>query len=230
MSVEVVDLGASGLKPTGAVWASCKGASVDDDEAPDFGETPVCFALGFVARPAPADSRGFAQGFVIDAPGYDGVLIGAQDVRCAETYGKLGAGETAVFATGKDYDARALFKDRNISLIVGDNMILQIDGKKKQAILNTPGGTLKISEKDGAVLVDDTGKAMLQLKGGVASLAGKVVLGGRSPLAPVADANKVMAELTKIVAALSAIAGAVPTANPYMAPGQVGAAGVSIGK
>lgn len=228
--MEVVDLGASGIEASGTIWATCKGSPVDDDDAPDYGRAPIACALGLAARPFRKNDAGFAQGFILEAPGYDGVVIGAHDSRCASTYGNLGEGETALFATGEDFDSRVILGDRIASLVVGDDMVLQIDGKKKSAMVNSPGGTFLCSKDAGVCLVDEGGKALIQLKGGNAMIGGKVVLGGRAPFAPVADANKVLIELTKISAALTAIAAAVPTANSYVVPTPVGAPGVFIGK
>jgi hypothetical protein len=198
MTMEVVELGASGLESSGTVWATCKGPPVDENDAPDYGKAPLAFALGFAARPWRKTDKGFAQGYLFEATGYNGVVVGANDPRTASTYGDLGEGETAVFATGEAFDSRAIFGDKVLSLIVGDNMVLQIDRNEQQAILSCPGGTLKISADNGALLCDQSGKAMVHLQDGVAMIGGQVVLGGRNPGSNLADAAKVDAEFSRI--------------------------------
>lgn len=230
--LESVELSASGLSESGVPWATAKGPPVGEgDDAPDYGKTPVAFGLGIAARPYRKNEKGFAVGFVAEATGYDGILVGGFDSRSAATYGNLKEGETALFATGEDYDSRVLLGDRLASIIVSDDIIIQLDGKKKQVVINTPGGSIKASKKDGVVLVDETGKGMIQIKGGNVSIPCGVVLGGRNPVGMVADSLKVMAELVKIKADLTAIATFAGTSSTYIpATTGVGASGVFYGK
>lgn len=228
MAVDTVNVGASGLLDSGVPWASCKGAPVDENEAPDYGQTPVSWGWGFASRPYRQNGEGFAVGFTVDAPGYDGVLVGGYDPRAANAYGNLGEGETAVFATGKGFDSRAIFGDRVFSLMVGDDLIVQIDAKKKRIIANTPGGSLQLGS-GGASLVDETGKASITCKGGVVTILGKVVLGKNTPTTTVVSNALLYAELVKIQASLNSN---VPTPTvPYVPtplPVGAGAPGVYV--
>lgn len=229
MSVDTIDLGSSGLEESGTVWATCKGAEIAENEAPDFGRVPVSYGVGFASRPYRADERGFAQGFVVEAPGYDGVLIGGHDSRCAKTYGNLAEGATTMFATGKDFDSRVILGDRIASIVVDDDVIVQLDGRRKEIRVNTPGGTFKSGKADGLVLADGTGKSIVQLKDGVTLIGGKTVLGGRNPYDAPASNTKVMIELAKIAATFAALSS--PPPSPYVpSPLGVGTPGVSIGK
>ena len=80
---DLVDIGSAKLdQRTGMVTAQCKGAAVEgSEEAPDYGDVNLVFALGHAAVPAPADGNGNAQAVLIDdCPGQDGVCVGAVDV------------------------------------------------------------------------------------------------------------------------------------------------------
>ncbi len=182
-TLDLVDLAASGLdQKTNAVWVQCKGAPVSEDEAPDFGRAPFMQALGVSSRPAPANEKGNAQGIMaVGVCGYDGVCVGAHDNRCSKVFGEIKPGETALHATGENFDSRVLCKDQLVAIVVGDDMVFVVDRKKKQIVMNCPGGTLQLGGGNGVLLMDETGKASLQLKGGVAMLLGNVVLGGRNP-------------------------------------------------
>lgn len=199
---DTVDVGASGLLESGTVWTSAKGSPVDDDDAPDYGRAPVAFGFGFAGRPYRQNEEGFAVGFSVEAPGYDGVLVGGYDPRAAGAYGNLGEGETAVFATGDKFDARAIFGDRVVSIMVGDDMLLQIDAKKKRFIANTPGGSLQLGS-GGATLVDETGSASITCKGGTVTILGNIALGTNAPGSTLVSNNLLFAELTKIAASLA---------------------------
>ena len=205
MNVEIVDLGASGLsEASGAVWAQALGATIDEDgdEAPDYGKAVVMCGLGLAARPAPKDDTGSAQGVCVDASGQN-VCIAGHDPRAAKVYGEIDAGESALFATGKDYESRALAKKQLFAIIVGDDHVFVVDRKNGQIVLNCPGGAIKVSKDDGVVLVDGSGKALVQLKDGKSMVGGEVILGGRTPTAPLASATKVELELAKIAVALA---------------------------
>lgn len=185
--LDLVDLGASGLDAeNNSIWVQCKGAPVSDDEAPDYGQTPFWQCLGIAARPYGADDSGSAQGIVADVPGFPGVCIGGHDSRAAKVFGELKPGESALHATGKDFDARILCKDQNVSTVVGDDHVIIVDRKNRQIVLNNPGGTLQISQDNGILIVDETGAAGLQIKSGVVSVFGsQVVLGGKTASVPV---------------------------------------------
>lgn len=184
MSFDIVDMGASELSSDNVVVAQCQGSQVDDDEAPDYGEVPVMFGLGFAARPAPADEDGNAQGIVATSvPGFEAVCVGAFDPRSTETYKELGPGETAVFATGKEYNSRLLCKDQQIAMVVGDDTIIAIDRRGSKIAISGFGATIELSRQGGIVLAQ--GGAAIIMRGGTISLVGNVVLGGLTPSAPV---------------------------------------------
>lgn len=231
--LEIVDLGASRLdESSGAIVGQAKGAPIDEaeDEAPSYGDAPIMCALGIAARPAPANERGSAQGIATQVGGLDGVVLAAHDPRAAKAYGEIQPGETAVFATGEAFDARALFKDKLIALVVGDDMVVTVDGRKgqKKIALSCPGGIFQISERDGVSVCDASGKAALRLDGGTAALLGQVILGGGAPKGPLADAQKITAELGKIAAAI-AQASATMVGGVVYVPGDVSAPGVFCG-
>lgn len=229
--LEIVDLGASRLDETsGVIIGQAKGAPVSEDEAPSYGDAPIMCALGVAARPAPANERGAAQGVAAQVGGIDGAVVAAHDPRAAKVYGEIADGETAIFATGEAYDARGLFKNKLIALIVGDDMVVTLDGRKgqKKIALSCPGGIFQISERDGVSVCDASGKAALRLDSGTAALLGQVILGGGQPKGPLADAQKVAAELGKIATTLGSLTGTASFTTPYI-PGDPSAAGVFCG-
>ncbi len=187
--LDIVDLAASGLdERSNAIWVQCKGAPVSDEDAPDFGRAPFMQALGVASRPAPATSSGNAQGVMaVGVCGYDGVCIGAHDNRCSKVFGEIKPGETALHATGENFDARVLCKDQMVAIIVGDDMVFVVDRKKKQIVANVEGCVMQLGGGNGVMLLDETGACGLQAKGGVLNLMGsQVIIGGRNAVSAVA--------------------------------------------
>jgi hypothetical protein len=184
---DIVDIGAASLDPeTGMVVAQCKGAEVEGGEAPDYGALNLMFGLGFAAVPAPSNENGNAQAVLLDdCPGQDGVCVGAVDSRTTQTYYELGPGETAVFATGEGFDARILFKDGLVSIVVDDDIVFMMDRKSKKVITNAFGMVHEMSAANGHTLTDETGSASIQLKKGVIALTGTIVMGGRVIASPI---------------------------------------------
>lgn len=231
MNFELVDLGASELdERSGVVWSQCKGAPIDENDAPDFGKAPLMAALGVAARPAPANDKGSAQGVAVDGlGGIDGAVIAAHDPRAAKVYGEISAGETAVFATGDGFDSRALCKEQLFAIVVGDDYVVTVDRKNKSINIACPGGMIQVSAKTGITLCDSSGNGSLRLDGGTSALLGQVILGGGKPFAPVSDSIKVQAELAKISASIASLITVAGGGAPYV-PAPVGAAGVFLGK
>jgi hypothetical protein len=180
----IADIGSAKLNSqTGMVTAQCKGAEREDGEAEDFGEINMAFALGFAAVPAPANDDGNAQGFVLDdVPGQDGVCVGGFDPRTTKSYAELGPGETAMFATGKKFDSRVFCKEQMVAIIVGDDAAIVVDRKAKKTTVTSNGCHWEQSEANGILLRAEG--AEIQLKAGVVSIKGTIVLGGSIPVQP----------------------------------------------
>jgi hypothetical protein len=189
VSCDIVDIGASRLDPeTNELKVQAKSAPIgdDDDDAPDFGDTPLVCALGVVARPYPRTAEGSAQG-VIDTslPGTNGWIVAARDYRSVHVVEELAAGETALHSTGKDFDARVFCKNQLVAIMVGDDVAVVIDRKNESISITGFGRHSEISRENGVAMTDGEG-ASIQLKGGVICLTGQIVLGGRQPVLPVA--------------------------------------------
>ncbi len=201
----LTSLGASGLaEGTGVPWGQCTDAPVDEDDAPDYGKTVMMPCLGVVARPFPRNERGAAQGAVAETAGADGVCVGGYDPRTvAKLAGQIKAGETALGATGEDFDSRVLCKEQLLAIMVGDDMAIVVDRKKNQVVITAPGGAFKISEDDGIVMMDGSGKASIQLVDGKSVTTGNTTLGGRNAFSKVPDATKVDAEIARIWSVLT---------------------------
>lgn len=184
---DIVDLGASKLdERTNALLVQCKSApvGVDDDEAPDFGETAIFGAGCVTGVPWPKDARGSAQGIIDESlPGTNGAVIGWRDTRVAKVVAELKPGEACLHSTGPEFDSRIFCKDQLVAIVVGNDTTITVDRKNKKISIVGFGCNFSMSEAGGVAITD--GAAMIQIKGGVISLAGQVVLGGRTPLAPV---------------------------------------------
>lgn len=178
MSLEFVELGASTIDDNGVVRVQSKGEPITEDEVPDLGQIPLMSSLGLVARPAPANTNGAAQGLAARVPGGH-VLVGGADARTAKVYGELGPGETALYATGENFEARVFCKDQRVCIFVGDDVALDLDRKGGQVSLNAFGQVFAISKEGGLTM--SSGQATLQVVGPNIVLDGVVVVGGREP-------------------------------------------------
>jgi hypothetical protein len=199
---DIVEISSAKLDPrTGMVTAVCKGAQPEGGDPPDYGSVNMVFALGFAAVPAPANDNGSAQGVLLDdAPGQDGVVVGAVDSRTTQTYYELGPGETVVFSTGDGFDSRIFLKDGMVALVVDDDLAVIIDRKNKQTTITGHGCHWEQSKKNGTVFTDETGKASIQLKNGTIALTGTLVMGGRTPKAPMGLAGSPAAPVPGVFA------------------------------
>lgn len=189
---DLVDAGAAKLdESTGALLVQCKGAAVSPEgDAPDYGDAPWFACLGVTAVPYPADENGGAQ-FIVsdDVPGVDGAVIGGRDTRSAKIVGNLKPGDTCVHSTGPQQAAQLQLKEEKRQAVLvskdtrGQTIVVSIDGKNDQINITGFEHTLEISREQGIVITD--GGAGIQIKNGVVSIWGTVVLGGRTPFAPV---------------------------------------------
>jgi hypothetical protein len=188
--MQIVELGASELDPdTNALTGQAKTTPVGDteDDAPDYGKTPVACALGLTARWFPKTDEGAAFAVVDDnLPGQDGWIVGITDRRKASAgvVQQLAAGDTAVHSTGPDFDSITLHKKQLWAAMVGDDCAIVVDRENKRISISGFGLHWELSEANGACMFDATG-AGIQINGGVVCITGQVVLGGRTPVQPV---------------------------------------------
>lgn len=186
MSGDLVDLGAAKLDPkTNALLVQAKTGpcGIDENDAPDSGDTPIMCALGVTSLPWPSNDNGRTQGYRVDAPGTNGIIVGARDTRTASVTAEMSAGESCLHSTGPDFDSRFFAKDQVAAIVVGDDMAFSMDRKEKRVTISAFGCHFEISEENGILLMADG--AMLQINGGVISAVGQVVLGGRNPVQPI---------------------------------------------
>lgn len=185
---DIIDIGSAALDAKTnvlLVQAKTTAIGVDADDAPDIGDAPIACALGVTAFPAPANENGYAQGVKTELPGTTGGWItAARDTRVADVVAQLGAGETCLHSTGKAFDSRVFCKDQLLALIVGDDMAVVVDRKNKKITLSAFGGHFEISESDGVYMAHEG--AMARVKDGMFQALGQVVLGGGTPVAPMA--------------------------------------------
>jgi hypothetical protein len=187
MSITICEMGASELDPsTNSLLVQCKSAPLSEDtgDAEDFGEVPYMAALGHAARPFPANADGAAEALVAqDVPGVDAAVVGGRDTRAGEVYGQIGPGETAGYATGPGFDARTLWKKRQVATIVGDDIVVNIDGNERKIQATLDGLMLELNGRKGEITLTN-GSATFQIVGDQIILRGTVMLGA-NPILPV---------------------------------------------
>lgn len=184
---DLVDISGSKLdERTNALLVSCKSAPMGEDanDAPGFEDAPM-FGSGCVTgRPWPKDGRGMAQAIVDRAlAGSSGVVTGWRDARVSDVVAQLGEGEGCLHSTGPGFDSRVFVKDQLVSIVVGNDTTITVDRKNKKISIAGFGATFQISESSGISMACEG--SLFQMKGGVTVITGQVVLGGRSPTAPV---------------------------------------------
>lgn len=186
---DIVDIGSSKLDPdTNVLLVQAKAAQMGDDEddAPPYDDVPVYGLLGLQARPYHKTAEGNAQGVVdTSLPGTSGVITSMRDAReaSAKVVEELGEGETALHSTGPGFDARVFCKEQMVAQMVGDDCAVVLDRKEEKYTITCFGHHVEVSKANGISMIADG--AGIQIKGGMVILTGQVVLGGRTPLAPV---------------------------------------------
>ena len=182
---DLLDIGAASLdSKTNALLVQAKSTQVgkDSDDAPDVGDAPMMCALGVTAMPYPADAMGSAQGIKTDVPGTNGIITAARDTRTADVTAALGVGETCVHSTGPGFDSRLFLKEKLAAIVVSDSMSIVVDEKNKKITISCFGAHIEASKDGGCYM--SSGGAMIQVKDGVCTITGQVVLGGRNPIQP----------------------------------------------
>lgn len=192
MNIEIVTLDGVTLDAaTGAPLVSAKQPITGDDDVEDFGDAPLMQCLGVSSAPYSKTDEGYCEGVIATGVGSrDAVCLGARDTRTAKIIGKLAPGDTVVHTTGPNQAAQLQLKEaKKQALLVtktsdGKTAVCGLDGKNDKFTVALKGYIVEVSEANGINLVDKTGKAGIQIKDGIVSIFGIVVLGGRSPVAP----------------------------------------------
>lgn len=191
---QFVRLGAAKLSETTkalVVQAFHQLSEDDPNDVESFGEVDFWAALGLTAMPYPSDQNGYAEGVMLRTASGHLVCVGGSDTRTASIVGNLKPGDTVLHSTGPSQAAQVQLKEeKRQALLVtkdvdGQTLVSGLDGKKKQWSTLVDGHYLEASADHGICLIDKTGKAGIQIKDGVVSIFGAVVLGGRTPVAPI---------------------------------------------
>lgn len=185
---EIVDVGFAKLDPdTGELLVNA-----DAMMGSSYEETPVLSQLGVTAMPYPATDEGTSQMLVLTGiAGANGVCVGGNDTRTAKITGNMKPGDTIVHSTGPQQAAQLQLKEekRQCALVTkddrGKDFGLFLDGTKVTGTFTIPkAGTIHITQDQGVVITDNTGKASIQLIDGKVIILGQIVLGGRTPSVP----------------------------------------------
>jgi len=160
---QLVELGVTTLdKETNllATQATVPITSEEDDKA-SFGDCGTISALGLTSRSYPPTSDGHADGILLSGVGnQDGVIVGGRDPRCANVYGKLGPGDTALHSCAPGAASQVLCygSDKNGNKVAmmtegtnGKNMTVTLDGVGNQIVISGFAAAITINE-DGILL------------------------------------------------------------------------------
>jgi hypothetical protein len=191
--IGLVALGAAHIdKKSGLPLIQACNIHGDTEETENFGELPLYQCLGVTAMPSEPteDNEDYAEGVMAFIDGR-WVILGGRDPRTAKIVGNMQGGDTVVHSTGPNQAAQLQLKEkkRQAALVskdtTGTTMVFLMDGKNDKVQLAAFGHIFEMSKNNGICLVEKTGAAGIQIKDGLVSIFGTVVLGGRTPLAPV---------------------------------------------
>ncbi len=170
MDLEIVQLGTAALIEGVPTWQATMPVANDVDQVESFGQVDAYQALGFASVPAPPDADGKAEAIgVRNVAGRDFVAFGGRDTRSATTQGKLGPGDTAMFATGPKKDAVAQIQckaKKRQALMATENsksetMVFLLDGKNDKGQWACNGAMIEIDKDGDIALVCAGGAAIL---------------------------------------------------------------------
>ena len=187
---EIVDVGFAKLDPdTGELLVNA-----DAMLGSSYEETTVMSQLGVTAMPYPATPDGNSQMLVLtNISGANGVCVGGNDTRTAKIVGNLKPGDTVIHSTGPQQAAQLQLKEdkRQCALVTKNDRKKDfgvfLDGNKNTATVTCPqAGTIHMTKDQGITMVDNTGKASIQLVDGIVIILGQIVLGGRNPVGTMA--------------------------------------------
>lgn len=176
MDLEIVKLGAAVLVNGTPTWQATIPVSNDNAKIESFGEVDTFQALGFAAMSAPPDADGEAEAIgARGLAGRDFVVFGGRDTRSATVQGKLGPGDTAMFATGPKKDAVAQVQckaqKRQVLLATEDTneetMVFVLDGKNKKVQLAAIGAMIEIDKDGDIAIVNSSGCGILIQSSGI---------------------------------------------------------------
>ena len=189
MSNSWCELGAATVKD-GVLFARCKGGAVDESGgAPDFGDTPMCCALGVTAIPYPPTDEGAAEGLVDrTVPGFDAIITAARDTRTAKVIGNGKPGDVIVHSTGPQQAAQLQCKEEKRQLAAltknasGKTIMLLLDGDGDGKIQITMAGAMfQIDGSSGDISLLNKAGAGILIQGGNVHVIGNPVLGAGNP-------------------------------------------------
>jgi len=192
--IELVTLDAVTIDPdTKAPVIKATQPITDDEDVEAFGDLPLMQCLGVSSAPWGKDEGGYCEAAVArGVGGRDGVILGARDTRTNDIVGNLKPGDTVVHTTGPSKAAQLQLKEeKRQALLVtkttdGKTAVCGLDGKNDKFSVALLGYMVEVSSANGICLVDKTGTAGIQIKDGIVSVFGTVVIGGRTPTAPLA--------------------------------------------
>jgi hypothetical protein len=222
---EILTLGAARVRdtddtPIPPVVRGLLEGSDDPSDISDEGEVPFMCALGLTALPAPKDASGHAEGNFEPAPCYGSVCVGARDTRCSDVYGKLKAGETAVYNTGGDVSKRSrlLLKEDCASIIVGNNVVVMVDRKNSKIQIAAFGHMFQMTTNDGIVMTAGVANgATSEAKNGIQLMPnGKVYIWGTELY--LGGHNVPSTPANAVLMGPSGMAG-IPATNVFIVPG-----------
>lgn len=187
MEADIVKLGASVLVDGVPTWQAQAKITDDQNDEEPFGQIDAFQSLGFASCPAPANDAGYAQAVVIrDCGGKSSVAVGANDPRNAAVVGKLGPGDTAMFATGPGASSQVQCKAKKKQVVMATDdadkktMMFLLDGKNKKVQLAARGAMFQIDVDGDFAIVNKQGTGLL-IQGGKVVILGDLSLPNMTP-------------------------------------------------
>jgi len=195
--VRLVKLGASTVsKETGApLWQAVSPITDGVNDVDSLGEIDAIQCLGVMANPAAADEKGHAEGLVEEGVGgLPAVALGGRDTRVAKLAGTLKPGDTVLHSTGPSQSALVMCKESKRQVVLAtknkrdETQAIVLDGAAEKLQIAVNGCMFEIAD-GGFTLTDASGRGSIMVRNGVINLIGTVVVGGITPLFPLAAVN-----------------------------------------
>lgn len=154
--IEIVDVGSAELDPINNILtlnALGVGTSEDNEDLPNYSETPIFGALGLVAMPSPKNDSGGCEGLLLQTK-QGPAFVGFRDTRTSQVYGQLQPGTTCLHSVGAEQSIRLLLNEekRTAALLVkdseGEDIGLIIDGNARSVSFFAGGHIVELHATD----------------------------------------------------------------------------------
>lgn len=187
MDADIVQLGAATLVNGVPTWQASTPVGDSTSDVEPLGNVDSFQALGFDSMPAAADGDGYAEAAVLrGCGGLIAICVGGRDTRNADIKGKLGPGDSCMYATGPGAvsQVQCKAKKRQVVLATKDSkdrtISVVIDGKNDKIQITGLGAMIEVDPDGNISIINKSGKGLLIQEDGV-HIRGAMHLGGLRP-------------------------------------------------